>query len=262
MKNKIISAFVAALIFCCFPLSSQASELLDGIARITRFEGKIYHGKPDDEKLSRMPFSATNKYCLFDQDRLTTDEKSSCEVEMKSGAALKISEKTECQIMMNGLRIKRGEMWIKYSAKTVPGGKIVFKMDSPVATIGIKGTRLYLKVSQDGKELSVKVIEGVVSVSTPDGKNSADLKAGGNVIVDGKGGMDFGKTLQAGPDPFEAGNAIENKTGTGENGGQKQAVPEGGKDNEKTDQDPGNGDVKKKIQHINETDDSLINILK
>ena len=75
---------------------------------------------------------------------------------------MEIDKNTKLQLNIDGIRINNGGGWIKYYARKKKDGGYVFKIETPTAFIGIRGTVFAVAYIQ---EISyIQVTEGAVDV--------------------------------------------------------------------------------------------------
>lgn len=158
---------------CCLILSFivvKSTVLLyakkDPVAAvITQVKGKVEVLRSGEKKW------ATGKIGIFlyQGDRIRTGVKSSAVIIFSNGAEIIINQSTEFKLETSEIglrrgrdkiRIKRGQVSCAVRARL---GITEFSIQTPVATVAVRGTKFSTKVEEDG-DTSVFVIDGIVSV--------------------------------------------------------------------------------------------------
>ena len=158
------------IIFVCFLVInsqgfSQTSD--DDAAKVVGLSGKVSVIRGNTTgRLARGDM-------LLRSDRITTDEESSVELKLLDGSLINLGEMADLTITelvydpikkdgFNDLKIATGAFRL-ISGSIAKLGPDLMKLDTPVATIGIRGTSLVGKASQVGSE------NHVILVADPNG---------------------------------------------------------------------------------------------
>ncbi|HBC76386.1 MAG TPA: hypothetical protein DC017_16365 [Candidatus Wallbacteria bacterium] len=115
----------------------------------------------DDVKGRSENFNGT----LSDKKFIITDDFGSAELKYKGSSSLKLKPGTQLEAGVNNVRLKKGGIWVSYK-----NNGVAFSVKTPTATIGIKGTRFKVEVSDDGKT-KVALYEGKISIENSFGKS-------------------------------------------------------------------------------------------
>jgi hypothetical protein len=183
--------------------------------------GKSGYSEIEKEKAQKMP--------LFDSDILMTGSQTTAEIKVDYGAAVKMSENTELQLGLFNARMKKGAFWVNYKPVKESDGTYKFKVYTPVATIGVKGTIFMVKFDPETKKLKVGVSEGVVEVESLSGEEKRELKQFKMLVVEAEKPLPEPSEFSPAAEGFDAGGAFDQKTAPAE-------------DINKTPEDGGTGD--------------------
>ncbi|MEE2746511.1 MAG: FecR domain-containing protein [Pseudomonadota bacterium] len=159
------------------PFSSLAS---DNAARVVNIEGVVSVVRSGNTT------PITRGEALLKSDRVTTGENSSIELKLLDGSLINLGELADLTITelvydpikkdgFNDLKIATGAFRL-ISGSIAKLGPDLMKLDTPVATIGIRGTSLVGKASQVGSE------NHVILVADPNGYV-------GEVVVENSSGV-------------------------------------------------------------------------
>jgi len=147
-----------------------------GIASLNKLTGGIKYSRSDTGEYVDIDAKGAMALSLGDGARVMTGPETRGELSTTYGAVLEVEANTELQVGFYSIRIMQGGIWVNYKPVKGADGKMVFKVQTPVGTIGIKGTIFGVVVNGLTKETAVQVKEGIVSFETPD-KKSVDIKA-------------------------------------------------------------------------------------
>ncbi len=148
-----------------------------GIASLNKLTGGIKYSKSGTAEYVELGAKDAMALSLGDGERVMTGPETRGELSTTYGAVLDVEANTELQVGFYSIRIMQGGIWVNFKPVKGSDGKMVFKVQTPVGTIGIKGTVFGVVVNGLTKETAVQVKEGVVSFEAPD-KKTVDIKAG------------------------------------------------------------------------------------
>jgi hypothetical protein len=112
----------------------------------------------------------------FDEKfKLQTNNSGQALVNYYKEAKIILKEKTIAKLYMNSIFIKKGSSWMKFVKRHSS-----FKIKTPSAVLGIRGTEFSVKVDEMGNT-TVKLVEGEISVKTD--KDEKILTAGNSLTV-------------------------------------------------------------------------------
>ena len=224
-KSRMCFAAAAALAFLlcaanAFPASAEP------VATVGSMSGDFDYRPADTDKYAVVRRGEAPSMKLYDRDALRTPEGVSGTVETAYGAKIDLKEKTEIELGVLSVRIKKGDIWINYKRHGGEGGDN-FKVLTPAGTIGIKGTEFRTSVAEGSGEVRIAVTEGVISFTN----GAGDVKT-----------VEAGFSLSVGADG-KSGAPVKIE-GTGETGGMAPGGEQGGRDvrvNDKTGNAPSKG---------------------
>lgn len=175
-------ASVTVLSFLCFlllnSLAFAAEQAENKLGSFFALSGPIKYDKGGSAGYVDLAREDAMKLALGEGDRIFTSEDTTGELVLNYGARVSLEKDTEMELRYYNIRINRGGTWINFKpAKDSDGGN-KFKVDTPVGTIGIKGTTFGVFVDPDARETFVQVREGTVSFEN-EKKEKVDIKAGG-----------------------------------------------------------------------------------
>lgn len=217
MAAFVIAALASSGLFTRF--FAQASEPPPNpVASFTSLNGKIKYDRTGASGYAEYDREKAIKLQLFNSDKVLIEKPTTAEVTMTCGASLRVLEDTEFQVYFTGLRLNRGATWVNYKPVKKPDGQYIFKLSTPVCTIGIKGTNFLARFDEKTGKGLVGVREGKVEVemSKSDGgrihhghPNTGGNGGGGSVELKEDQMIEFedGKPL---PEPSSFGNYLKN----------------------------------------------------
>jgi len=180
------SAFTLVLFLCliAIPISDVLSQtpVARPLGSFTELSGAVKYDKGGSSGYSEISKDDALKLSLSLADKISTMESTTGEIMMSCGARLAVKQSTELQMSYYSIRINKGGIWIDYKPVKDEKGEYKFKVETPVATIGIKGTKFAVLVGPEGKNVMVQVQEGAVSVDSADG--NALINAGEILTVE------------------------------------------------------------------------------
>jgi len=185
--KKSIFAFVLLLCLIILPVSEARSQTPETgpLGSFTELSGAVKYDKGGDTGYVELTKADALKLSFYPKDKILTPEATTGEIMISCGARLRLSQNTELQLGYYSIRINKGGIWVEYKPAKDDKGEYKFKVDTPVGTIGIKGTNFAVLVSPDGKYVTVQVYEGVVSFDSVKGSS---IISGGELLtaVEGK----------------------------------------------------------------------------
>lgn len=125
---------------------------------------------------------ACNKQ-LSDRDIVRSYNGSTAEVQLNCGADIKLLAGVEMQIGIARVRLKKGGIWVSYKAK-VKNGKSMFSVETPVGTIGIRGTVFAVKIDDKTGNAFVQVKEGIVEFKQDKTGKTVEIKGGQLLVIE------------------------------------------------------------------------------
>lgn len=181
--------FAAAAVFAFLLCAANAfPAAAEPVATIGSMSGDFEHKPAGTDKYDAVKRVDAASMKLYDRDALRTPESVSGTIETVCGAKIEMKEKTEIELGVLSVRIKRGDTWINYKrpSKGVTGDN--FRVLTPAGTIGIKGTAFRTLVAESG-EVGIFVSEGVISFTNGAGDvKTVEAGFGLTVGADGKSG--------------------------------------------------------------------------
>lgn len=143
---------------------------------------------------------------IFETDTVTTGAESKAQFRMKDGAMIALIENTEWQVVDYKYQ-EAGEdavamQLIKGGLRTISGqvGKAdntQYKLDTPVGSIGIRGTHYEVRITDDG-QLLLAVYEGMIVIETDQGTYEVGSSVGyAYAVVDANGNLSYLDTMPA-----------------------------------------------------------------
>jgi len=195
--NKV-STVIIFIILILIPVSVVLSQMPESkpLGSFTELSGAVKYDKGGSSGYADLAKDDALKLSLFPKDMISTTEATTGEIIMSCGARLEIVQNSEFQMGYNSIKINKGGTWINYKPVSDNKGEIKFKVETPVGTIGIRGTKFAVLVSPEEKNVMVQVMEGVVSMDSD--KGSAVINGGELLTVeDGKA---IGKPFKTDPD--------------------------------------------------------------
>ncbi|HNY11991.1 MAG TPA: FecR domain-containing protein [Candidatus Wallbacteria bacterium] len=181
MKKFFLIALTAFFVLFSTTLTVLAAQE-KGLASLNKLTGGIKYSKNSAEKYVELNAKDAMALSLGEGALIMTGPETRGELFTTYGAVLSVEANTELQIGFYNIRIMQGGIWVNYKPVKGSDGSMKFKVQTPVGTIGIKGTIFGVVVDLLSKETSVQVKEGVVSFETPD-KKSVDIAAGTKLDV-------------------------------------------------------------------------------
>jgi len=170
------------LIFVCLvTINIQGSAVASEVsARVVGVEGVVSVIREGNTT------PVTRGESLYKSDRITTEENASIELKLLDGSLINLGELADLTIVelvfdpikkdgFNDLKIATGAFRL-ISGSIAKLGPDLMKLDTPVATIGIRGTSLVGKASEVGKE------NHIILVADPNGTV-------GEVVVENSAGV-------------------------------------------------------------------------
>ena len=103
---------------------------------------------------------ASNGDTLTLEDKIRTGETARAELEYDDGTILRMKSGCELVLLENSIKLSFGDTWIKAVKRGTR-----FKVITPTAVAGVKGTIFEVDVTRDNGETRVAVFNGIVEVS-------------------------------------------------------------------------------------------------
>jgi len=194
-KSIIVTVFWVSLILLSVSgvLSQTQNE---SIGSFTALSGSIKYDKGGENGYIELTKEDALKLSFYSKDKILTSDATTGEIMTSCGAALSVKANTELQMDYYNTRINKGGVWINYKPVKNNKGEYKFKVETPVGTIGIRGTKFAVLVSQEDKKVMVQVTEGVVSFDSP--KGSTEINSGELLTVENEKNIE--KPVKVSPD--------------------------------------------------------------
>lgn len=182
------AAFLIALnIACGSDKTAKAPQRPDMTAqsdyKVVASRKNVYVQKDADGRDGRV--ENVDKGVIYDE-YVVTDADGSANIYYMEESSFKVNPSTSVQIVHGGLRILRGKMWVNFKKSGS-----VFKIVSPSATVGIRGTRFTVEVTEN-QDTIVDLEEGSVEFENEAGKilmkpgERAAAKKGATPVLENK----------------------------------------------------------------------------
>ena len=151
---------------------------------------------------------------IFETDLVTTGPDSRAQFRMKDGAMIALTENSEWQVLEYKYQEAEEDAvamkLLKGGLRTISGqvGKAdhtQYKLDTPVGSIGIRGTHYEVRITADGK-LLLGVYEGTIAAETSQG--TIELGAAAEysfASIDATGSVTYYETI---PEEFSEGHSL------------------------------------------------------
>jgi hypothetical protein len=175
-----IAIFMLALFVHQTAFSQQAAE---SIGKIASINGPISYDMAGKSGYSDIAIDKAANMPIYQDDKVKSGDKTTGEISFNYGAAALIAENTEMQFGHYNMRINRGNVWINFKPVKTTDNKYIFKVSTPVGTIGIKGTRFNVNVDPATLDTTIKVTEGTVKFESNENNGAADITAGEKLAV-------------------------------------------------------------------------------
>ena len=213
---------------------AQASAAQAG--RVVALRGKAWKTVPGAEVPARTPLVGGDR--LHEGDVVSTDADSSARLLMSDKSILDVGPRTRVTIKTYqtspkerkrkvGLTVWLGRLWARVTKST--GGGVDFRVSSPNAVAGIRGTELVVDVAEGLTE--VTVVSGSVEVGTAAREGIQILGAMQRGSVSGSGGGNSGSRASGSSGSTGGNNGGASGDGGSEGGGQRdQGASDGASD--------------------------------
>ncbi len=181
---KIKSWVIGSVLLCCLlPLSSVWAANEAAVGKVLMAVGDVYARDGSDER------SLKRRSKVYEGDVLVTGESGQAQVRMKDGALIALGENTVFEV--KAYSYDEAEQDDKVVLSVLKGGlrsitgkveKSAYTMETPVATLGIRGTVFDIYVGADGST-TVILREGGVDVTGQVGEQILLNLAGLSTVV-------------------------------------------------------------------------------
>jgi|GEM_PF-3949416 len=175
MKKILFQIFLSIFIFL-FAASLAAAEI-QSIASIKNSTGDIKYSKSENDEYKTLNAKQAMAVPIEQGARMMSCPKTHGTLETIYGANFEFIPDTELQILLHGIRINNGGIWVSYKPVKAPDGNVSFKINTPAGIIGIKGTVFAVTINAETRDTAIQVKEGIVTFETTD-KKVIDIESG------------------------------------------------------------------------------------
>jgi len=187
-KNFIIIIILSMLSIFTILKSAHTSDDGDYIGRFVSLSGNINYDSKGISDYILMSCNDAMNIKFENNDKIITFADTTGEITTTYGANLKVAPNSEFQLGFTNIRINQGGTWISFKPKKMnPKGKYVFVVDTPVGTVGIKGTTFAVLFDKNTNNLSIQVSEGVVAFESLNKNIQKTINAGEFMVVESSG---------------------------------------------------------------------------
>lgn len=174
---------------------SQPAQSTHVAATVVEFKGTAFvliSPKTQKQKI-------TKSMKLPEGTKIVTEKKSSVKLQLADKSVISIGAKTTFKLTQVNtdatktildLSIGKAKAFVLKRPFSNGGGSPTYKIKTPAAVAGVRGTQFVVSVTQSGPQSEIKssvyCLSGAVSVESLDGKPLADVKAGLFTVVSGK----------------------------------------------------------------------------
>lgn len=173
-----VFVFMILVLLCAVPVLAETSEIpaTSPVIRVQALQaGVVYSTQGEDM------FLPEGQSLEFGGDfKIRTDPSGRALLDFYGEAKMILKEASEAKIGINSIMLRQGDSWLRF----VKRGSS-FKIKTPSAVLGIRGTTFNLSVNEAG-DTTVKLLEGEVSVKT--NKEEMILQPGQTLNVSQKTG--------------------------------------------------------------------------
>ena|GEM_PF-4899728 len=166
---RICCSILLGILLITGASSAVAAEKIERVAKLSSVKGDVKVKKAGGAK----PFKAFNNMGVSKGDQIFTGKDSSVQLLLDEGSKISIGSNSHGIISeltrKNGanktnIKVVNGQVWSKVQSLTNTND--TFKFETPTAVMGIRGTMLYIKASEE--QSGLWVTEGAVEVSQSD----------------------------------------------------------------------------------------------
>ena len=175
-KVGFLIAFISVLTFfaCSF---ANAQETKAKLGSFVELSGPVKYDKGGSSGYSDLSRDEALNISIAEGDKIMTGDATTGEALLSFGARISIEAGSEMEFRNFNVRINRGGTWINFKPVKDQAGSKKFMVNTPVGTIGIKGTTFGVFVDPEAKLAAVQVTEGAVSFEN-DNKETVEISAG------------------------------------------------------------------------------------
>jgi len=199
MKKIVVVTILSAILLWCIGIHSNATDA--ALGSFSSLNGPIKYDKEGLSGYSEIAKETALKLQLNEKDMIMSPAGTTGDINTSYGAKINLRQNSEIQLGYYNLRVKQGGAWINYKP-TKKDGTMIFKVDTPVGTIGVKGTEFAVCMSGENT-VAIQVREGVVGFEGKNGAGEIDITAGSILLFDEKKNVREIIKVEEGVDIFE-----------------------------------------------------------